>query len=96
MYWEKDGVKLEPSSKYDVMVWEVQEHTKNLAVKVIALEPGDFGEYKCVAENPHGSDQASMHLYGEDLHVTFKKGLHGHLNNLCKLDKLCKSWTKIV
>ena len=59
-------MRLETSSKYKAVEWGVEQHTINLAVRVLGLELADFGEYTCVAENAHGRDQGTLHLYGEN------------------------------
>jgi len=39
--------------------------------RIIDLDDTDYGEYKCVAENPLGTDQQTMTLFSETTFLYF-------------------------
>jgi len=48
------------------VVWWLQEgdHTLTLSLRISDIDDGDFGEYRCIASNSLGHDDAAMVLYG--------------------------------
>jgi len=47
-------------------VWWLEEgdHTLTLSLRISDIDDGDFGEYRCIASNSLGHDDAAMVLYG--------------------------------
>ena len=64
-YWEKDGRRLEDSTKYRIHTWDVGEYTRTLGAFIYDLATEDFGAYTCVAENDFGHAEETMNVYGE-------------------------------
>lgn len=75
MHWEKDGVQLVNNAKYQIYVWEVSGHKKNLVALVRSLEASDYGEYTCVAENQYGTARDTVTIYGKPFHCYLPFGL---------------------
>ncbi|XP_055890403.1 opioid-binding protein/cell adhesion molecule homolog isoform X3 [Biomphalaria glabrata] len=61
--WQKDGIKLTTSPKYRVEAYDEEKNKLTLSLRVFNIQDSDFGAYKCIAENPLGSDEEIMYLY---------------------------------
>ena len=63
--WQRrDGTVLVPGDKYQLRSVSVGRYKSALSAVVLALEPSDYTEYVCVAENQYGTDNDSMVVYG--------------------------------
>jgi len=63
-FWEKDGRRITSSMKHRIEAYDEGEHTLTLSLRIHISDASDFGEYKCVAANSLGRDEAGMVLYG--------------------------------
>ncbi len=64
-YWQMEGTRITGSTKYRIEAYDEEEHTITLSMRIYDIQPEDYGEYSCVAENQLGRDQESMFLYGK-------------------------------
>ena len=61
MEWFRNGQKINDTDRYSLDLHTVKEdYTLSLTIRY--LEPGDFGEYTCRAENIRGHSEASISL----------------------------------
>ena len=61
--WQKDGVRITSSVKYTIDAYDEGDHTITLSLRIRNIEVEDYGQYTCVAANPHGRDQEHTWLY---------------------------------
>ena len=50
-----------------VQVYDEDENTLTLALRIQSLSDEDYGQYECVSQNLLGSDSETMILYGRAL-----------------------------
>ena len=63
-WWERGGVRLEDDVKYRIHLWEIGGYTRTLGAFIHDLQPYDYGEYTCVAENQFGRIRDTTIVYG--------------------------------
>lgn len=64
-YWEKDGRRLLSGDRHRVEVYQDEQTTVTLSLRVHTITASDFGVYRCVAANTVGKAERSMLLYGK-------------------------------
>ncbi|KAL8604467.1 hypothetical protein ACOMHN_042295 [Nucella lapillus] len=62
--WRRHGHDIQRNSKYNLEVYDEDENTLTLALRVQSLTEEDYGQYQCVSENKLGKDSETMVLYG--------------------------------
>ncbi|XP_063238751.1 lachesin-like [Bacillus rossius redtenbacheri] len=61
-YWVYDNAMLLPNRKYSTDVAE-NSYRAHMRLTVRALEPVDFGNYRCISKNSLGESEGSIRLY---------------------------------
>lgn len=63
-YWVYDNVMLLPTKKYGTETAE-NSYRAHMKLSVRNLQPGDFGNYRCISKNSLGETEGSIRLYGK-------------------------------
>ncbi|XP_076465362.1 limbic system-associated membrane protein-like [Babylonia areolata] len=61
--WRRNGKVIERNSKYNIEVYDEDENTLTLALRIQSLTESDYGQYECVSKNQLGKDSETMILY---------------------------------
>ncbi|XP_068917478.1 lachesin isoform X4 [Tenebrio molitor] len=61
-YWVYDNVMLLPTKKYGTETAE-NSYRAHMKLSVRNLQPGDFGNYRCISKNSLGETEGSIRLY---------------------------------
>lgn len=67
IYWSKDGRTVHSSPRHHIEAYDDQDHRITLSLRIININPTDYGDYRCVAENSLGRDEQLVTLYGNTL-----------------------------
>ncbi|KAK7503630.1 hypothetical protein BaRGS_00005169, partial [Batillaria attramentaria] len=62
--WRRHGKDITRNSKYNIEVYDEDDNTLTLSLRIQSLTEEDYGKYECVSENPLGRDSETMILYG--------------------------------
>jgi hypothetical protein len=65
VYFQRDGQRLENSSKFHINEWQVGEYQKMLGATLVDLVAADYGVYECVAENQFGRSTDRITIHGK-------------------------------
>ncbi|XP_070174728.1 limbic system-associated membrane protein-like [Littorina saxatilis] len=68
--WRRHGEDIERNAKYNIEVYDEDENTLTLALRIQSLSRDDYGKYECVSENLLGKDSETMMLYEYPLERT--------------------------
>lgn len=63
-YWVYDNVMLLPTKKYGTDTTE-NSYRADMKLTIRNLQPGDFGNYRCISKNSLGETEGSIRLYGK-------------------------------
>lgn len=63
--WKRNGHEIDNDWKYRVVVFEENENTITLSLRIRPIDKEDYGDYVCVSNNKLGSDREKMFLYRE-------------------------------
>ena len=65
--WKKNGIQVPAHDawKYKTDIYKEDHLTVALYLRIVNLEPEDFGRYTCEAQNRLGKDSDSMYLFGK-------------------------------
>jgi len=66
-YWQKDGRRIVSSSKHRIEAYDEGEHRLTLSLRIVDIDAEDYGQYDCIAANALGTDQQTIHLFGENI-----------------------------
>ncbi|XP_063914923.1 lachesin-like isoform X1 [Zophobas morio] len=61
-YWVYDNVMLLPTKKYGTETTE-NSYRAHMKLSVRNLQPGDFGNYRCISKNSLGETEGSIRIY---------------------------------
>lgn len=64
-FWEKDGRRIMSTGRHRVDVYNEEEKTITLSLRIHSITAADFGQYRCQAANMLGKDERVMSLYGK-------------------------------
>ncbi|KAL5004674.1 hypothetical protein ScPMuIL_018130 [Solemya velum] len=68
--WKRNGHEIDNDWKYRVVVFEENENTITLSLRIRPIDKEDYGDYVCVSNNKLGSDREKMFLYQYEVRKT--------------------------